>query len=253
MLSAESNRFGVAEGFTISAAVREVPLMFAESVTLVATATAEVVTGKLALKLPAGTVTLAGTAALGSLLDKGTDNPPDGAAFARVTVPCALLPPTTAVGTTDNASAAGVTVTKPTLLALPPRPSRTCAVMANTVLVATAGGVKTAVAPLTCSDPPSADHWYCRVSPFKSFARTEKVAVCEALIVSTLAAGPRMKYGGTFAAPAGRPSTWISDRPVADPCAWLIVNRTHVTVFGANVTGKTWPSGGSAPRPKLVP
>ena len=66
MLSEESNRFGVADGFTTSAAVREVPLMFAESVTVVAVATAVVVTVKLVLKLPAGTVTLGGTEALGS-------------------------------------------------------------------------------------------------------------------------------------------------------------------------------------------
>src|SRR5438270_11153749 len=122
MLSEDSNRFGVDEGFTTSVAVRDVPLMFAASVTVVAAVTVAVVTVKVALKLPAGTVTFWGTDALGSLLDKGTTNPPDGAAFASVTVPCALSPPTTATGTTDNASPAGVTVTKPTLLALPPRP-----------------------------------------------------------------------------------------------------------------------------------
>ena len=116
------------------------------------------VTGKLALKPPAGTVTLAGTTALGSLLDKGTDNPPDAAGFARVMVPCALLPPTTVVGITDNESAAGSTVTKPTLLLLAPWPSAIFDVMVNTVLVVTAGGVKTAVAPLGCNDPPSTDH-----------------------------------------------------------------------------------------------
>src|SRR5256885_8734875 len=63
-----------------------------------------------------------------------------------------------------------------------------------------------------------------------------------------------MKYGATFAvAVAGRPSTWISERPVAVPCAWLMVKRTHVTVFGGNVTGRTLPFGGSAPTLMLVP
>ena len=158
------------------------------------------------------------------------------------------------MGITDNPSAAGVTVTKPTLLALPPRPSRICEAMVNTVLAATAGGVKTAVVPLTCIDPPSADHWYCTASPFKSLATTRKVAVCVARIVSTVAVGPWMKYGATFAvAVAGRPSTWISERPVAVPCAWLMVKRTHVTVFGGNVTGRTLPFGGSAPTLMLVP
>ena len=193
-------------------------MMFAESVTVVAVATAVVVTVKLVLKLPAGTVTLGGTEALGSLLDKGTDNPPDGAAFASVTVPRAELPPMTAVGTTDNASATGVTVTKPTFVALAPWPSRIFVEMVNTVLVVTAAGVKTAVVPFTCSDPPSVDHWYCTASPFKSFASTEKVVVCEPRSVSAFGAGPRMKCGATFAAD-GRPSTWISDKPVADPSA----------------------------------
>ena len=87
MLLEESSRFGLDAGFTSSVAECGVPLMFAESVTVVAVATAVVVTVKLVLKLPAGTVTLGGTEALGSLLDKGTDNPPDGAAFASVTVP----------------------------------------------------------------------------------------------------------------------------------------------------------------------
>ena len=87
MLFEESNRFGVDAGFTTRVAECDVPLMFADNVTVVLAATAAVVTVKFALKLPAGTVTLAGTEALGSLLDKGTDNPPDGAAFASVTVP----------------------------------------------------------------------------------------------------------------------------------------------------------------------
>src|SRR5947208_8372177 len=139
MLSEDSNRFWAGGGpggvFTISVAERDVPLMFADSVTVVLALTAAVVTGKLALEAPAGTVTLAGTAAAaGLLLDKGTDNPPAGATFASVTMPCAVSPPMTVVGLTENPSTAGITVTKPTLLALPPRPSRICAEMVNTVL-----------------------------------------------------------------------------------------------------------------------
>jgi len=193
MLSEEMSRFGVDGGFTTSAAGCDVPLMFAESVTLVCVVTVEVDTVKLALKLPAGTDTLGGTAALGSLLDKGTDNPPDGAAFASVTVPCAVSPPTTAVGITDNASAAGMTVTKPTLLLLAPRASTILEVMVKTVLADTAGGLKTAVVPLACIAPPSADHWYCTASPFKSLAATRKVAVSVLWILSALGAGPWMK------------------------------------------------------------
>jgi hypothetical protein len=117
MLSEDSNRFWAGGGppgevFTTSVAERDVPLMFAESVTVALALTLAVVTGKLALEPPAGTVTLAGTAAAaGLLLDKGTDNPPAGATFASVTVPCAVSPPKTVVGLTENPSTAGVTFT----------------------------------------------------------------------------------------------------------------------------------------------
>src|SRR5437667_6957565 len=102
MLSEDSNRFWAGGGpggvFTISVAERDVPLMFADSVTVVLALTAAVVTGKLALEAPAGTVTLAGTAAAaGLLLDKGTDNPPAGATFASVTMPGAVATPMTDV------------------------------------------------------------------------------------------------------------------------------------------------------------
>src|SRR2546426_9640874 len=103
MLSEDNNRFwaggGAGGAFTTSVAERDVPLMFAESVTVVLVLTVAVVTGKLALEPPAGTGTLAGTAAAaGLLLDKGTDKPPAGAAFASVDVPFAAAPPRTALG-----------------------------------------------------------------------------------------------------------------------------------------------------------
>src|SRR2546422_318805 len=116
MLSEDSSRFWAGGGpggvFTTSVAERGVPLMFAEGVTVVLALRVAVVTGKLALEPPAGTVPLAGTAAAaGLLLDKGTDNPPAGAAFASVTMPCAGSPPRTVGGLTENPSTAGVTFT----------------------------------------------------------------------------------------------------------------------------------------------
>src|ERR1700740_2639849 len=74
-------------GVTVSGAVR-VPLPEAVMVTWVDAATALVVTGKLALVDPAGTVTLAGTvAAAALLLERVTCSPPLGADPLRVTVP----------------------------------------------------------------------------------------------------------------------------------------------------------------------
>src|SRR4051812_33470967 len=66
-----------------------------------------VVTGKVALVAPAGTVTLGWTvAAAGSSLDSATVKPPVGAAAVRVTVPVTGVPPTTSVGLTLTADSA---------------------------------------------------------------------------------------------------------------------------------------------------
>src|SRR2546422_6605376 len=118
MLSEDNNRFwaggGAGGAFTTSVAGRDVPLMFAESMTVVLALTVAVVTGKLALEPPAGMVTLAGAvAAAGLLLHKGTDNPPARAAFASVTMPCAGSPPRTGVGLNADPLKAGINLTKP--------------------------------------------------------------------------------------------------------------------------------------------
>lgn len=57
--------------------------------------------------LPAGTVMLAGTAAVVWLLVSATTAPPLGAAAERVAVPCALLPPTTLDGLSEMLDSAG--------------------------------------------------------------------------------------------------------------------------------------------------
>ena len=85
--------------------------------TVVEATTALVVTAKVALAVPAGTVTLDGTAAtLELLLERETTAPPVGAGPLRVTVPVEdCVPPVTLVGFRVNderetAGAGGVTV-----------------------------------------------------------------------------------------------------------------------------------------------
>src|SRR3954469_7555194 len=69
--------------------------------------TTKVVTGKLALLAPAGTVMLGCTVAgAGSSLDSATVKPPVGAAAVSVTVPVTGVPPTTSVGLTFTAESA---------------------------------------------------------------------------------------------------------------------------------------------------
>jgi len=75
----------------------------AEIVTGVDVLTADVVTVKLAVVEPAGTVTLAGVEAAGELSESDTAAPPAGAAALNVTVPAEELPPTTLVGFNDSA------------------------------------------------------------------------------------------------------------------------------------------------------
>jgi hypothetical protein len=66
-----------------------------------------VVTVKVALVAPAGTVTLAGTAVALELSDSATVAPPLGAAALNVTVPIDELPPTRLVGLSDTAVSVG--------------------------------------------------------------------------------------------------------------------------------------------------
>ena len=97
-LNVSEETVGRGGGVTVSEADLLVPLD-AEMVTEVDVVTAVVVTVKVALELPAGTVTLDGTVAAPLLLESVTWAPPAGAAPLSVTVPvddCA--PPVTLVG-----------------------------------------------------------------------------------------------------------------------------------------------------------
>jgi hypothetical protein len=67
-----------------------------------------VVTGNEAVVAPAGTVTLAGTAATARLaLERLTTAPPAGAGLLSVTVPVAVVPPVMLVGLTARETNVG--------------------------------------------------------------------------------------------------------------------------------------------------
>jgi hypothetical protein len=88
--------------------------------TAVEAATALVLTGKVALVAPAGTVTLPATVAAELLLDSVTGAPPAGAGPFSLTVPVELLPPVTVVGLTlSELGMGGITVSEAVWLAPP--------------------------------------------------------------------------------------------------------------------------------------
>ena len=89
-------------------------------VTEVDVATGLVLTVKLALVPPAGTVTLEGTVAAGSLLESVTCAPPAGAGPFSVTVPAEGLPPVTLAGlSASEETIGGITVTEAVCVAPP--------------------------------------------------------------------------------------------------------------------------------------
>ena len=88
---------------TVNDAVRVTLLQLPEIVAVVAELTDVVVTVKLALDEPAGTVTLAGTLVAVEFSLSVTTAPPLGAAPVKVTVPVDELPPVTLDGLTEIA------------------------------------------------------------------------------------------------------------------------------------------------------
>ena len=133
---------GGAGGFTVSVAVLLTPPKLPPIVTDVTAVTPVVVMLKLAVVVPAATVTLAGTpAAVVLLLDSVTTAPPAGAAEVKVTVPVLPAPPTTLAGLTVSvdkvgAAATGFTVNTEVRVALPKLAEMVDGVEAVTVDVA---------------------------------------------------------------------------------------------------------------------
>jgi hypothetical protein len=89
-------------------------------VAVVEAVTADVVAVKVAVVLPALTVTEAGTTALALLLDNATTMPPAGAVPVRVTVPVEEVPPVTLAGFIARVEIPSVGVTARTDGALTP-------------------------------------------------------------------------------------------------------------------------------------
>jgi len=111
---------------TERSAVRVVLLYEAEIVAEVTMRTADVLTVKVALLVPAGTITLKGTLAAPLLLESMTCAPPAGAGPVKVTVPVEnCTPPITLEGLSVNedrvgsGGGAGVTVSEADLVAPP--------------------------------------------------------------------------------------------------------------------------------------
>jgi len=128
-------------GVTVSAADRVTPPDVAEIVTVCADVTAFVGNENPTVVAPAGTVTLAGTAATAALLlDSATTAPPAGAAALSVTVPVDALPPVTLVGwrLSSVSDGAGVTVSWTDRVVPPPVEEIVTVVDVVTGLVATA-------------------------------------------------------------------------------------------------------------------
>lgn len=102
-----SGRF-IGETTSRSTVIRT-PFRVPEIVARLGQRTNAVPTAKVALVDPVGTVTLAGTVALGLVLASATTTPPLGAGPVKVTVPVDEPPPVTLDGSSDSAAKAGGT------------------------------------------------------------------------------------------------------------------------------------------------
>src|SRR5207249_1259089 len=98
-------------GFSVSVTILDAPTEVAVMLACVTAVTAFVMTAKLAVVVPAATVTDAGTvAALRLLLVNATTAPPAGAAALSVTVPVLFAPPVSVAGFSVIEASAGLTI-----------------------------------------------------------------------------------------------------------------------------------------------
>jgi hypothetical protein len=146
------------QGVTVRVAVR-VPPLVAEIVTDLEKATVRVVTVKVALVLPAATVTLEGTVATDvKLLESVTTAPPAGAGPLRVTVPVDGAGPLTVVGFRVIELSVGAVIVKVAVRATPRVPVIVTEVLVATALVVTVNVAVVALAATvtlacTCAAP----------------------------------------------------------------------------------------------------
>jgi hypothetical protein len=119
---------------TVSVAVSFAVPSVAVIVSVLFAATATVLIGKVAVVLPAATVTLVPTDADGSLEARETIVPPVGATPVKVTVPVAPVPPTTDVGAMLTALSVGALIFNVPV----EEPPVTATVMVEVVLAVTA-------------------------------------------------------------------------------------------------------------------
>jgi hypothetical protein len=125
-------------GVTVSTVLWVSPFIVAEIVEVVETATAVLVTVKVADVAPDAMVTVAGTVAAALSLDRVTTAPPAGAAPSKVTVPVEDDPPVTLAGLSDMLDRAAGLIVRVAVCESPKSPVIVTETTAPTALVFTA-------------------------------------------------------------------------------------------------------------------
>jgi len=132
-----SVRVDITGGLTVSFAVLVTLPLAAEIVATTEAATAEVVIANVAVFVPAGTVTMAGTCAAASELVIAMSAPPEGALPVRVIVPVADTPPVTVAGEIAKLKGTGGLIVSAPDLVAPATPVMVATICDATGVVAT--------------------------------------------------------------------------------------------------------------------